>query len=32
MPTSVIAVPRPSEIAVTRNVNQTIPSGSAIRR
>jgi hypothetical protein len=32
MPTSVIAVPRPTEIAVTRNVNHAIPSGSAITR
>ena len=32
IPTSVMAVPSPTEIAVTRNVNQTMPSGRAISR
>src|SRR5215210_7217161 len=32
MPTSVIAVPKPVEIAVTRKLNSATPSGSASRR
>jgi hypothetical protein len=32
MPISVTAVPKPKEIAVTRNANSATPSGSARRR
>ena len=32
MPISVIAVPKPNDIAVTRKLNSTTPSGSASSR